>query len=116
MERNLNYGDGNSGQDYAQMYAMCFKCHDQTSIFSDQTFDEHSKHVRGEDTSCTVCHDPHGVSATQGNTTENTHLINFDLDVVQPNSNGVLRFEDLGNRRGRCYLRCHGDNHNPEDY
>ena len=116
MERNLNYGDGNNGENYAQMYAMCFKCHDQTSIFSDQTFGEHSKHVRGEDTSCTVCHDPHGVSGTQGNATENSHLINFDLDVVQPNSNGLLRFEDRGNRSGACYLTCHGDNHNPEDY
>jgi len=98
------------------MYAMCFKCHSQSSIFSDQTFDKHSKHVRDEDTSCTVCHDPHGVSGTQGNTTENSHLINFDLDVVQPNSNGLLRFEDTGNRSGKCYLRCHGDNHDPEDY
>jgi predicted CXXCH cytochrome family protein len=116
MERNLNYGDGNSGENYAQMYALCFKCHDQTSIFGDQTFEEHSKHVRGEDTSCTVCHDPHGVSATQGNGTENSHLINFDLDVVSPNSAGQLRFEDRGNRSGACYLSCHGDNHDPETY
>ena len=116
LERNLNVGANNTGQNYATMYALCFKCHSQTSIMGDQTFKEHQKHIEGEDSSCTVCHDPHGVSATQGNATENSHLINFDVSVVTPNSAGLLRFEDRGSRHGACYLRCHGDNHNPRTY
>ena len=116
LERNLNIGANNSGTNFGVMYAMCFKCHSQTSIMGDVTFREHRTHIDGENTSCTVCHDPHGVSATQGNATNNSNLINFDLDVVRPSSTGQLRFEDRGNRRGACYLLCHGSNHNPFTY
>ena len=114
--RNLNTGDGNGGTNFAQMYAMCFKCHSQSSILGDQTFNDHKKHIEGENTSCTVCHDPHGISSDQGNGTENSHLINFDLDVVFPSANGQLRFEDRGNRTGACYLTCHDKNHDPITY
>lgn len=116
LERNLNVGANNTGSNFGAMYAMCFKCHSQTSILGNQSFRFHNKHIDGENASCTVCHDPHGVSAGQGNATENSHLINFDTTVVTPNSSGILRFEDRGSRRGACYLRCHGDNHNPETY
>ena len=116
MERNLEYGGNVPGQNFGQLYAMCFKCHSQTSILGDVSFERHQKHIDGENTSCTVCHDPHGISATQGNATANSHLINFDLGVVSPSSSGQLRFEDRGNRHGACYLTCHGDNHNPETY
>ena len=117
MERNLEYGDGNAGQNFGQMYAMCFKCHNQSSIVSENgPFGDHKKHIDDENTSCTVCHDPHGISSSQGNATENSHLINFDLDIVRPSSSGQLRFEDRGSRRGACYLTCHNKNHNPLTY
>jgi predicted CXXCH cytochrome family protein len=116
LERNLNVGDGNGGENFGTMYAMCFKCHSQSSILGDTSFDKHKKHIADKNTSCTVCHDPHGIGADQGTLTENSHLINFDLDVVSPSSSGQLRFEDRGNRSGACYLTCHGDNHNPETY
>jgi hypothetical protein len=67
-------------------------------------------------TPCNVCHDPHGISYTQGNSTNNSKLINFDTSVVSPSSSGKLRFESLGTNRGRCYLRCHGENHDPKSY
>jgi predicted CXXCH cytochrome family protein len=116
LERNLNTGDGNTGENFGQMYALCFKCHSESSILGDQTFDDHEKHIKGEKTSCTVCHDPHGISADQGNSTENSHLINFDLDLVFPSSSGQLRFEDQGNRSGACYMTCHGKDHDPKTY
>ena len=48
---------------------------------------------------------------------EHTNLINFNLDVVEPDpSTGLLKFEDLGVHEGRCYLRCHGENHSPKTY
>ena len=102
----------------ATAYALCYNCHSRTSILGNQSFRDHNKHVVGERTACNICHDPHGISVTQGNTTNNSKLINFDRNVVQPVS-GVTntpRFESTGTFSGRCYLSCHGKNHNPERY
>ena len=96
-------------------YALCFKCHSSTSILGDVSFREHNKHISGERTPCSVCHDPHGVPSP-GTTTSNSSLINFNTSVVTPSSSGVLRFDDQGTFRGRCYLTCHGKNHNPLSY
>lgn len=97
-------------------YALCYGCHSRDSILNDESFAEHDKHVRGEDTPCNVCHDPHGISSTQGNSTNNTHLINFDTTVVSPNQNGLLRFIDEGSRAGSCDLLCHGKDHDNVNY
>ena len=83
---------------------------------NDESFTEHDKHVRGEDTPCNVCHDPHGISSTQGNSTNNSHLINFDTSIVSPRGNGDLRFEDQGEFAGTCYLVCHGEDHDNFNY
>ncbi len=100
----------------ATNYELCYSCHDRNSILNDESFADHDRHIRREDTPCSVCHDAHGISNSQGNTTNNTHLINFDLNVVSPDNMGRLRFEDRGTFRGRCYLTCHGERHNPESY
>jgi hypothetical protein len=101
----------------AATYALCYKCHNRTNILSDITFGEHSKHITGSVRApCNICHDPHGISGTQGNTANNSRLINFDTSIVQPNSSGVLRWESTGTNNGRCYLRCHNVNHNPFSY
>jgi hypothetical protein len=64
-----------------------------------------------------VCHDPHGIDGSRGTSANNSHLINFDLAVVQPSQKtGLLLFEDMGMSRGQCYLTCHGKDHDPEDY
>ena len=97
-------------------YALCYKCHDRNSILADDSFSEHKKHIEGEDAPCSVCHDAHGISMTQGNPVNNSHLINFDINVVLPNSSGFRRFEDTGTFQGRCFLSCHGTDHNPETY
>ncbi|MCX7151080.1 MAG: multiheme c-type cytochrome [Proteobacteria bacterium] len=101
----------------ASTYALCYKCHNRaTLIGGGGGFREHKKHIVDERTPCNVCHDPHGVSATQGNATNNSKLINFDTTVVTPNSAGLLKFVSTGTNRGSCYMRCHGANHNPETY
>ena len=100
----------------ATAYALCYKCHDRTSILGNQSFKEHDVHVRGADIPCSICHDPHGISSTQGNSTNNSNLINLDKRFVTPSSSGILRFDDLGVRTGRCYLTCHGKDHNPLSY
>lgn len=103
-----------------QNYRLCYECHNRNSIINGMgNFARrvHRKHIVGEDVPCNVCHDPHGVSANQGTTLNNSHLINFDLSQVQPEPNsGKLEFQDLGNFRGRCYLLCHGKRHNPASY
>ncbi|MEW6109454.1 MAG: cytochrome c3 family protein [Nitrospirota bacterium] len=93
-------------------YAICYKCHDRTSILSDQSFRFHNKHIVGVQTPCSVCHDAHGISFTQGTPINNSHLINFDITIVQPDGMGRLYFEDLGIFSGRCFLNCHGRAHN----
>ena len=92
-------------------YELCYTCHDRNSILNDESFGRHYRHIVSEDTPCNVCHDPHGISNTQGNSTNNSHLINFDLNVVKPDRMGRLYFEDTGTFSGRCYLSCHGRNH-----
>lgn len=98
-------------------YALCFDCHSSTSLMSESgPFPYHKKHVQDEKTSCNVCHDPHGVSYTQGNSTNNSKLINFNTDVVSPDGQGRLRYERTGYRAGRCYLKCHNETHSPLSY
>ncbi|MBW6512979.1 MAG: hypothetical protein K0A93_12850 [Desulfuromonadaceae bacterium] len=59
---------------------------------------------------------PHGVSITQGNSINNRHLINFNLDIVAPDAQGRLYFEDQGTFTGQCFLNCHGVAHEPKGY
>jgi nitrate/TMAO reductase-like tetraheme cytochrome c subunit len=95
--------------------AICVKCHDvDGSILQDRSFGEHQKHVSGERTACATCHDSHGIEG--GTAANNRSLLNFDTAIVGPSSSGILRFESTGTFSGRCYLRCHGTNHNPESY
>ena len=48
---------------------LCFKCHDEGRLFSNQSF-KHREHVLDQKTPCVTCHDPHGSAAYP-------HLINF---------------------------------------
>ena len=114
LERRYDTGDPVTESSAA--YALCYKCHSRTSILGNTSFREHNKHIVGENTSCSVCHDPHGIAASQQGAGANRHLINFDTRVVRPNSSGRLEFIDQGRFRGTCYLTCHGENHNPESY
>ena len=110
LERQYITADNTS--ESASNYALCYKCHSRTSILGDQSFSLHNKHISGERTPCNVCHDPHGISSTQGNSTNNTHLINFDTSVVTSNNMGSAEFIDKGTFSGSCNLSCHGENHN----
>jgi predicted CXXCH cytochrome family protein len=108
--------DNQNTTESASAYALCYKCHDRTIVLSNLSCREHDRHVRSENASCSICHDPHGISSAQGTTTNNAHLINFDKRFVTPSSSGVLRWDQTSLGKGRCYLTCHGKNHNPESY
>ena len=98
-------------------YALCFSCHNETTIMGDtNSFAEHSYHIgNAVNTPCNTCHDPHGVAG--GTVANNSSLINFRSSVVTPSpGNGAARWEDTnpGGRGGRCWLTCHGQDHNPK--
>ena len=115
LERQYVVTDNTS--ESATNYALCYKCHNRTSILGNASFTDHNKHIVGARTPCNICHDPHGVSATQGTTINNSKLINFDTSVVTRVSASIpIRFESTGANSGRCYLMCHGKSHNPESY
>jgi len=114
---SLNYTTSDFTSESEFAYALCYKCHSRNNIDSDASFSKHHEHIRGERIPCSACHDPHGISSAQGSSTNNSHLINFDTSIVSPDpSTGRLEFVDLGVFRGRCYLRCHGENHSPIEY
>ena len=114
LEREYAIEDGTPESENA--YDLCYKCHDRNSILGDQSFPEHRSHVVDAMSPCATCHDPHGVNRTQASAPEGSHLINFNVTVVTPDSSGLLRFEDLGEQRGRCNLTCHGVVHEPSEY
>jgi predicted CXXCH cytochrome family protein len=96
-------------------YSLCFKCHDPNVILDKQvSFEDHDRHIDNEESSCNVCHDPHGSPGQK-------FLINFDTSVVVPSSNAVGRLEliapeDSSDGKGYCYLECHGKDHSPKEY
>lgn len=119
LERNYTTTDNTAESSYE--YALCYKCHDRNRILSNASGFPHSRHVGSGmygngNAPCSTCHDPHGISSLQGNAINNSHLINFNLNVVSPNASGLLKYEDLGTFTGRCYLSCHGQEHNPRTY
>jgi predicted CXXCH cytochrome family protein len=116
LERQYSVSDPST--ESAAAYALCYKCHSQTSILSDATgsFRFHSKHIQSVNTSCNVCHDPHGISSTQGSVLSNSRLINFQTGVVTQSGTQAIRWERVGTTGGRCYLTCHGKNHGPLVY
>ncbi len=124
LERNYSYntppsrpGDLMGTVTYtSSAYALCNKCHDISgSILQDVSFKEHNRHITRAGASCSVCHDGHGIIG--GNSTNNGHLINFDLSIVGPDPDiGLIRYQDTGFRSGSCNLRCHDKDHSPREY
>jgi predicted CXXCH cytochrome family protein len=96
-------------------YSLCYKCHNRSALLSDQSAFPHKLHVVDQQASCAVCHDAHGARSS-------THLINFmtrdkgGKAVVSPSATGRLEFQNLGNSQGRCYLRCHGNDHDGKSF
>ena len=114
LERNYTVADNTT--ETSHEYALCYKCHDRNILLGDASGFPHQRHLVRVRAPCAACHDPHGVNAGQGNIVSNSHLINFDLGIVRPNRDGALRFEDEGTFRGRCYLKCHNNEHRPRSY
>ncbi len=98
----------------AAVYALCYRCHDRTSILRDDSFPLHRVHVVVVRAPCTVCHDAHGINAGAGTSSNHSSLINFDRRIVRPAPVGALpavRYRDTGRFSGSCTLSCHGVDH-----
>ena len=110
LERNYETLDDTVESEFD--YAMCYKCHQQSSILGDQSFSGHKKHIVDARTPCSACHDPHGVGGVQTGGSDHTHLINFDTTIVRPEPGTQrLEYRDTGRLSGNCTLICHGRVH-----
>lgn len=118
-----------------ESYALCYRCHDRTSILSDRSFREksfgkttasgggHRGHLE-DGAPCAACHDPHGIyefgtfgPSGTGPTGSHTHLVNFDRTVVAPREGSTVPvFTDTGTFSGSCSLVCHGFDHDNASY
>jgi predicted CXXCH cytochrome family protein len=129
LKERYETADGNP-ESY-EAYALCYRCHERTSILGDASFRAkqprttasgggHSGHLQAG-APCSVCHDPHGVYETgiagAGATGAHTALINFDTRFVQPRPGSPYPvFGDDGTFAGRCSLVCHGVDHDTMSY
>ncbi|MFQ5413555.1 MAG: cytochrome c3 family protein [Phycisphaerae bacterium] len=98
----------------AASYALCYRCHDRTSILNGESFPLHNLHVVQVRAPCAACHDPHGVRRFGVGDGDHTNLINFNLSIVRPADGPTgsrIAYEDTGLRRGNCTLTCHGMTH-----
>ena len=113
----FNYETRDPNSESERAYALCYRCHLRTSILGDESFSAHRLHIVDESTPCSVCHDPHGISRTQGDERNHSHLINFDVNVVRTaGATGQIEFVDQGDRRGTCTMACHGTVHDRTAY
>lgn len=113
----LPYETTDNTTESATAYALCYSCHDRSSILADQSFKTHKLHVVDQRTPCSVCHESHGISSTQGSIQRNSALINFDTSVVRPDPvTGKLEALSTGMGQGTCALLCHDVPHSPLPY
>jgi len=115
-----SYTTGGKAVESPSAYALCYRCHQRDKLLSgESSFSRavpggareslHARHLLfpSAATSCSTCHNAHGVSALSGKPGENAHLIDFDRDVV----GGAARYLSAGDGRGNCTLLCHGKDH-----
>jgi uncharacterized CHY-type Zn-finger protein len=97
-------------------YELCYQCHDQsTTIANHNLIDHGSAEPHGNSTSCNTCHDPHGISSTQGDATHNSFLINFNTTTVTANGSANW-WNKTGTHSGNCTLTCHSHSHSGSAY
>lgn len=111
-----NYSTDPYGDESPYAYGLCYSCHDRSSILANESFPLHREHIVGDPlagrsgTSCFSCHASHG-------SLENEHLIDFNAQIVQPESTTrLLQYRALGGGSGECYLSCHDHDHAPGSY
>lgn len=106
-------------------YALCYWCHDRTSILSNVSFKQnslgvtpskggHSGHLGLRvNAPCSACHDAHGIP-DDGMSGSHARLMNFDIQIAFPVAGNIVPFfTGAGARTGSCTLVCHSVTHTP---
>lgn len=97
-----------NGPETSLAYALCYMCHERDSILKDDSFARHKMHIVFNSIACFTCHETHGSK-------DNKHLINFNLDMVEPSSTAhEIRYSPEQRGKPRCYLECHNRDHSYE--
>ena len=91
---------------------ICYKCHSQ-SVVTKESPHNRSEHLRY---GCKACHDPHGISSTQGTTQFNSRLINLATADNTPVGTGATAKLYIDTVARKCYMVCHGESHNGRSY
>lgn len=91
---------------------ICYKCHSRT-VVTGRAPHNRSAHLRY---GCKACHDPHGISSTQGTAQYNSRLINLSTADNTPVGTGTAARMYIDTVGKRCYMNCHGESHNGESY
>ena len=102
LKANYTITDGQA--ESAFQYALCYLCHNRSTVLSPSSFTLHQLHVSQQRETCYICHDSHG-------STQYPHLIFFNPKMVLGNSRGQLNYQSLGLQHGQCNLLCHGVDH-----
>lgn len=109
----------------SDQYALCWQCHDEDKVVRSASGvnarnafgSRHDKHVRGEDSACIECHDPHfSYDAGEDGLISFAYPVKHHWNFSLNGQNLSSAFRDTGTNLGECYLSCHGEGHNPEDY
>ena len=106
---NLNDYTGIGTTDPAVLaveFALCAQCHDMNVVQSIHDTMK-SGHVL-KYSSCNICHDPHGVN---GNSTNNSYLINLSTTATGPLTGGEHFIQINGDGTGICAFVCHAKSH-----
>ncbi len=91
---------------------ICYKCHSQ-SVVTREPPHNRTEHLRY---GCKACHDPHGISSTQGTAQYNSRLINLSTTDNKPVGTGAAAKLYVDTVARTCYLNCHGESHSGRSY
>ncbi|MDA8084241.1 MAG: cytochrome c3 family protein [Nitrospiraceae bacterium] len=86
------------GAESPASYALCYSCHDRSSILNNESFALHKEHIIYQRTPCSACHTPHG-------TNRNANLIEFDTQFV--GFTQLASYAPAQDGRPLCFLKCH---------
>jgi hypothetical protein len=93
-------------------YGMCAKCHDLNVVMTASSWTNHKNHVSDDGFSCSVCHGPHGMTATTANPT-GVRMVDFDTKVVANNGSQNITYNQAANS---CVLVCHNVSHDAQGH
>jgi predicted CXXCH cytochrome family protein len=101
--------DMTSGPESPSTYALCYLCHNRTSILNDESFKAHKVHIVFNQTSCSDCHDAHGSKRYQNLLTleGQTFTGASTTASIFPNTKGELTIMPVIPGQPRCFLSCH---------